>query len=67
MSGIKHLMAKIRQWWRRIQPFIEEYQQETIEDHRYRGTRRAERELRGLGFDPISKQGTAEPGGKETK
>jgi Ni,Fe-hydrogenase III small subunit/Pyruvate/2-oxoacid:ferredoxin oxidoreductase delta subunit len=44
--------ARLRRWWQRFRPFVEEYLRKNEEDQAYWGTRRAERELSIFGFPP---------------
>jgi len=51
MQNKQGLLTRLCRWWRRVQPFIEEYRRKNLEEHRYWGMRRAERELRSFGLD----------------
>jgi Ni,Fe-hydrogenase III small subunit/ferredoxin len=55
------LMARLRRYWRRLRPFVEEYQRKNIEDQIYWGTRRAERELRMFGISDKSQDSNPSP------
>lgn len=49
MSRLKGSISRLLQWWKRIQPMIDEAGRRNIAEHRYWAMRRAENEWRSLG------------------